>query len=223
MYLFKNSTHNYDIIHDNLNDIWLIADLSNKKYKFYYRYKLSDNDLNIRPKFKLTISNTINIIISTILLLLLFISLNSSTRDMRNDKIYDNFYTEYPALSINRSNITIQNSFDEAIIEMDNKNYNEALKNFKTVIDEGKNPNIIIAHFYTGAILQEKGRYRYAIDEYEIVINNKDNLFIEQANWYIGLCYLKNHQEDKAIKYFEKLLYNSTYKLQAEKILKKIN
>ena len=28
----------YEIIHDNLNGQWFIVDLSNKKYKFYYRY-----------------------------------------------------------------------------------------------------------------------------------------------------------------------------------------
>jgi hypothetical protein len=31
----KNEFNNYQLIHDNLNDQWLIIDLSNKKYKFY--------------------------------------------------------------------------------------------------------------------------------------------------------------------------------------------
>lgn len=27
----------YEIVHDNLNNQWLLVDLSNKKYKFYYK------------------------------------------------------------------------------------------------------------------------------------------------------------------------------------------
>ena len=30
----------YEIAHDNLNDIWLLYDLSNKKYKFYSRINI---------------------------------------------------------------------------------------------------------------------------------------------------------------------------------------
>jgi hypothetical protein len=37
MNLFKKNKLKYEIIHDNLNDQWIIADLSNKKYNFYYR------------------------------------------------------------------------------------------------------------------------------------------------------------------------------------------
>ena len=32
---------NYEIIHDNLNDQWFIADLSNKKYNFFCKPKIS--------------------------------------------------------------------------------------------------------------------------------------------------------------------------------------
>jgi tetratricopeptide (TPR) repeat protein len=223
MYLFNKSTGKYDIIHDNLNDIWLIADLSNKKYKFYYRYKHTNNNLNIpQNRFKLSFSNIFNLIISTTLLFLLFISLNVNNQCINNDRIYKEFYTKYPSLSISRSEVKNKNLINETLLSINNNDYTSALKNIQIIINSGKNDNVIIAHFYKGVILQEKGKYKEAIKEYEQVIKNEDNLFIEQAHWYIGLCYLKDHNKNKAIEYFNKLS-NSTYKNKSQEILSKIN
>jgi len=57
---------------------------------------------------------------------------------------------------------------------------------------------LAVAHFYSGASFQETGQYKNAINEYQMVINDKDNLFIEQAQWYIGLCYLQTNDSKKA-------------------------
>lgn len=223
MYLFNKSDHKYDIVHDNLNNIWLIADLSNKKYKFYYRYKYSERYSNINnKKNKLSLSNIINLTISSILLVLLFLSLNSSTKEMSNDRIYNEFYTEYQISNISRSEIKNTNLIDIALLDINNNNNKGALEKLQTIIDN-KGENVTIAHFYKGIILQKEGKYKDAIQEYENVIRNNDNLFIEQSNWYIALCYLKTHNKSKSIQYFNKLLYNSSYNKQAQKILSKIN
>ena len=36
-------TNHYEIIHDNLNNQWLLADLSNVNYKFFYKIDSTDN------------------------------------------------------------------------------------------------------------------------------------------------------------------------------------
>lgn len=223
MYLYKNTKYNYDIVHDNLNNIWLITDLSDKKYKFYYRYKLPHNNLKLKMcNFKLSIETFINLSISTLLLLLLIISLNSSTKHFADNNVYDKFYTEYPILSINRSETTNANSLQTALEDINKKEYNTALKNLQIIINDNNTENNIIAHFYTGVILQKKGDYKNSIIEYEKVINDKDNLFIEQSNWYIGLCYLRIHKKYKAIEYFNKITDN-TYKSKVQEILSEIN
>ena len=45
--------------------------------------------------------------------------------------------------------------------------------------------------FYKSASLQKLDKYNEAIAGYTIVINHGDNLFIEEAEWYRSLCYLK--------------------------------
>jgi hypothetical protein len=47
MNFFKKNKFNYEMIHDNLNGQWLIADLSNKKYKFFCRSSEFSNDKRV--------------------------------------------------------------------------------------------------------------------------------------------------------------------------------
>ena len=81
----------------------------------------------------------------------------------------------------------------------------------------------MVGHFYTGASLQETGKYQNAIKEYETVIIDKDNLFTEQAEWYIGLCYLQTNENRKAYRQFKKIAEKEGfYQQKAQSILNKI-
>ncbi|MDP3914552.1 MAG: hypothetical protein Q8R96_12540, partial [Bacteroidota bacterium] len=61
------------------------------------------------------------------------------------------------------------------------------------------------------------------IKEYEAVVTNKDNLFVEQADWYIGLCYLQTNENKKAIKQFKKIANtHGFYQQKALAILRKM-
>jgi len=78
-------------------------------------------------------------------------------------------------------------------------------------------------HFYTGVLFQETGKYQNAINQYEMVRTNKDNLFVEQADWYIGLCYLQTNEEEKAYNQFKEIAKNEGfYQLKAQAILRKM-
>ena len=48
--LFKNKT-TLEFIHDNLNDQWIIADLSNKKYKFYHKINNFNCKIYSNPQY----------------------------------------------------------------------------------------------------------------------------------------------------------------------------
>jgi hypothetical protein len=55
------------------------------------------------------------------------------------------------------------------------------------------------------------------------VIKQADNLFIEQSQWNIGLCYLGRNENEKAIKQFRRIVeQQGYYQKQAEKLLKKL-
>ena len=164
------------------------------------------------------------IVLSTVaasLILLLGLTGIMSRQYSQND-IYQKFYTKYEATGIVRSaNITANQTLTEALQKYENQDYKAALDLFSEVIN--KDQNNMVGHFYTGVSLQETGKYPDAIKEYETVIVDKDNLFTEQAQWFIGLCYLQTNENKKAYKQFKKIAKNEGfYQQKAQAILNKI-
>ncbi len=51
----------------------------------------------------------------------------------------------------------------------------------------------------TGISKFEEENYPEAKVSFTKVIDNKDNLFFEDAQWYLALCYLKTGEKDKAV------------------------
>jgi len=163
------------------------------------------------------------IVLSTVaasLILLLGIT-GIISRQSQGD-IYQKFYTKYEATGIVRSaNTTANQTLTEALQRFENKDYKAALDLFNEII--AKDQDNMVGHFYAGISLQESGKYQNAIKEYETVIIDKDNLFTEQAEWYIGLCYLQTNEDKKAYKQFKKIAKNEGfYQQKAQAILNKI-
>jgi tetratricopeptide (TPR) repeat protein len=138
------------------------------------------------------------------------------------DELYQKFYATYQTTGINRSaGMTTDQTLSEALQKFDNQDYKSAISLLQEVI--GRDQNNMVGHFYAGVSLQETGKYKSAIDEYQTVMINKDNLFVEQANWYIGLCYLQTNENKKAFTQFKKIAKKEGYyQLKAQAILRKI-
>lgn len=164
------------------------------------------------------------IVLSTVaasLILLLGVT-GIMSKQSSQDEIYQKFYNKYEATGIVRSaNATTNQTLTQALQRFENKDYKAAIDLFSEVIT--RDQNNMVGHFYAGASLQETGKYQNAIKEYETVIIDKDNLFTEQAEWYIGLCYLQTNENKKAYKQFKKIAKNEGfYQLKAQSILNKI-
>ena len=155
------------------------------------------------------------------LILLLGITGLLSKQSSQED-LYKKFYTAYQTTGITRSaDIIADKMLLLALQKADKQDFESALILLHDVIS--KNENNMVGHFYTGVSLQELGKYQKAITEYETVIIDKDNLFVEQANWYIGLCYLQTNEDKKAYKQFKKIAKEAGfYQLKAQAILRKM-
>jgi tetratricopeptide (TPR) repeat protein len=136
--------------------------------------------------------------------------------------IYQKFYAKYETTGISRSSNTIADqTLTLALQKFESKDYESALNLLQEVIS--KDQNNTVGHFYSGVSLQELGKYQNAIKEYEEVVTDKDNLFIEQADWYIGLCYLQTNENKKAIKQLKKIANaQGFYQQKALAILRKM-
>jgi hypothetical protein len=163
------------------------------------------------------------VIVSVAASLILLLSITGIlSRQSSPADLYQKYYTTYQTTGINRSaSLTTDQTLSEALQKFNNQDYDAALSLLQNVI--AKDQNNMVGHFYTGVSLQETGKFQNAIHEYETVIIDKDNLFTEQAEWYIGLCYLQTSENKKAYKQFKKIAKNEGfYQLKAQAILNKM-
>lgn len=139
-----------------------------------------------------------------------------SSKSYSSERLITEYYKAPHAVGQSRSvEYGSDNALKEAFNYYQQNDYTNALKCFRTL------DNQVTAKFYSGVCYIELGQYQEATDFFEFVINDKDNLFIEQAEWYIGLIYLMNNDKDKAFDHFNKISKaDSFYTDQAQEILK---
>jgi hypothetical protein len=144
------------------------------------------------------------------------------SRQSSQSELYQKFYTTYQTTGINRSaSSTTDQTLSDALQKFDNQDYKNALNLLQEVVS--RDQNNMVGHFYSGVSLQETGKYQNAIKEYNTVKINKDNLFVEQADWYIGLCYLQTNEDKKAFNQFIEIAKNNGfYQQKAQAILRKM-
>jgi hypothetical protein len=162
----------------------------------------------------------ISAVAASLILLLSITGLLSRYSSGKN--VYQKFYAKYETTGISRSSNTLANqTLAIALQKFNNQDYESALNLLQEVIS--RDMDNTVGHFYAGASLQELGKYQNAIKEYQAVVIQKDNLFIEQAEWYIGLCYLQTNENKKAIKQFKKIAnQKGFYQQEATVVLRKL-
>jgi tetratricopeptide (TPR) repeat protein len=136
--------------------------------------------------------------------------------------MYNSFYSRYESGGVYRSGGTeADESLTDALQKYNEKDYVGAIELFEQLVVNGEDN--ASSNFYAGVSYQELGNYPKAIGAFEKVLAEEDNLFIEQAEWYVGLCYLKTKQKAKAIEKFEKIRNSqSFYRIKADKLYKRI-
>jgi len=84
----------------------------------------------------------------------------------------------------------------QANLYFTNGEYKKAITLYDQAIKESNEK--FVYHFYKAASLQNLEKYEEAIPEYNRVITQSDNIFIEEAEWYKSLCYIKLGSKQKA-------------------------
>ena len=180
--------------------------------------KQTERSFAARFKFKKSIVSAVAASLILMLGITGLLSRNDSSQDL-----YQKFHDTYQTNGIARSaDITANQTLTSALRKFDNKDYNQALDLFKQVV--ATDNNNMVGHFYTAVALQETGKFQHAISEYNTVISDKDNLFIEQAHWYIALCYLQTNENSKTYKQFKEIAEKQGfYQEKASAILRKLD
>jgi tetratricopeptide (TPR) repeat protein len=146
-------------------------------------------------------------------------------RSFTNEQLFARYYAPYPSdVSIRSDDITTDNPITLGFLEYEKSNFSEAANYFNSALAKD-NTNIPV-RFYLGISCMETGLLSGAEISFKIVIENKFNLFTEQAKWYLSLNYIKSGDD----KYHEEImgLLNSIIENngdradEAEEIIKKM-
>jgi tetratricopeptide (TPR) repeat protein len=139
-----------------------------------------------------------------------------------SEEIVDQFYNTYEAPAAQRSAATEANTdYILGLKYYNEHDYRNAASLFTKVLEI--NPNDMQTYLLSGVSNMEVKQYSEAKRSFTTVIDDNNNLFIESAQWYLALCYLKTEEKDKATHLLlairdEKGLYSR----DAKKVLKKI-
>lgn len=123
------------------------------------------------------------------------------------------------ALSFKQVNANKQknalNSFGEAMIAYQDKNYDKAIDKFSTTVNSyGSTPQAVFGAYMLGSIYSEQNKYQEAIDWFKKAVTPKQSAeFVSgQALEGISASYENMGQTDEAIKYLQEALNDKRIK-----------
>jgi len=138
------------------------------------------------------------------------------------EEIFGKFYTSYETSAPARSfQAEINPDYTRAIEYYNVHDYRSAAMYFSKVI--GRDPRDIEATMMLGVSNFERNNYPEAEKSFRKVTATSDNMYLEDAEWYLALCYLRTDETAKAVDQFTSIQKStSIYSKKAGKILRNI-
>lgn len=112
---------------------------------------------------------------------------------MNPDEVIDKYMVPYEYQENSRS---AESTFLEAIDFFNNGDYGKALEGFESYLVN--NPGSMKITFLSGVANMERKNYEKAETWFNSVIENKNNLYVEDASYYLAWCYIKTKKISKA-------------------------
>ncbi|MEE4259981.1 MAG: tetratricopeptide repeat protein [Bacteroidales bacterium] len=139
-------------------------------------------------------------------------NMNSTTT---NQEIFSKYYTtENSMVTVRSTNVADFSPVNDGLKYFDQQNYQKALTTFQLA------PDNVVASLYSGFSYMELKQYDQAIVAFKNIIDQKDNLFIDQAEWNLGLCYVATDNTDQAKQLLTKITNSNTiYNIRAQQLL----
>ncbi len=173
-------------------------------------------------KFKINIySRQLQALAASVIVLMIIgaglLSNYMGNSNMSNYDIYTEYFIDEGSLLSTRSGIENSSSVESGVLMYSSNKYAEAISLF----DE--NPDNLIARLYSGFSYMKLEQFDMAEKQFEYIIKNSDNIFIDQAEWNLGLSCLANNKTEQAGSIFTMISSgNGAYSSQATDIIKEL-
>jgi tetratricopeptide (TPR) repeat protein len=120
-----------------------------------------------------------------------------SNRHLTNDEIIAQYYKSYDGVVVSRSSqAAAGDDYSTGLDYFNIHDYENAALYFSKVIK--RNPGNMESTMFYGTSSFEVKNYPAAQESFSKVIDDNNNLFIEDAEWYLALCYLQTNDMKKA-------------------------
>jgi tetratricopeptide (TPR) repeat protein len=172
--------------------------------------------------FRKTAARTASYAAAILLALILTSALYVALRPGSNDALFDRYYARYETPGAVRSVVSSGNTLMEnAIASYTAKEYDKAIGYLEQIISAEQGD--IETVFMHGMANMEVKNYPVASGSFSKVIEHNDNLYLEDAAWYLGLCYMMTGEKDKAAKQFSAISASgSRYSRDAAKLARRL-
>ena len=139
---------------------------------------------------------------------------------LTNEQIYQRHYEPYGATMIYRSGET-QSLITLAQSKYDAQDFFGAIEIYEQIL--GREPGQMESNLYSGISYLETEQYSKAENRFGTILDHNDNLYIEQAEWYLGFCYLKTGKNIEARAHFKEISKgDGSFNKKARKLMRNI-
>jgi tetratricopeptide (TPR) repeat protein len=141
-------------------------------------------------------------------------------KNLSSEDILKQYYKVYePPTSQRSANAGTDADFTLALEFYNAHDYDKAAALFNKVL--GSKPNDMQTVLLIGVTNFEEKKYPEAKQSFGRVIDDKNNLYVDHARWYLALCYLNTSETEKAKQLFTLIgSENGIYQNDARKIVR---
>jgi tetratricopeptide (TPR) repeat protein len=145
-----------------------------------------------------------------------------TTKPMTNEEVINKFYKPYETVSSSRSQEAfVSQDYARALEYYNIGDFRNAALYFGKVLNS--DPKYIESTMYYGVAKYEEKNYPEAVQKFKIIVDDGKNLYMEDAHWYLALCYIQTNDKDLAINQLNLISKSeSIYRKQAKTILRKM-
>lgn len=173
-----------------------------------------------QPRYRKVLSYAA--IASLAILISLGILLKVQHNKLTNDQIFEKHYEPYEVTMIYRSaESDYQRVLSQAMTKYEAQEYEVAINLFEQILLN--DPADMASSLYSGISYMETEQYKQADKKFRKILDHNDNLFLEQAEWYLGFCYLHTGRNLEARGHFKEIsIGEGSYNKKAKKIMRSI-
>lgn len=131
--------------------------------------------------------------------------------------VYNEFFTDEGSLLTTRSGVETTNAVETGIEYYDNNEYEKAID---LLIGS---PDNVTARLYAGLAYMKLEKFGNAEEQFKYILKHNDNIFIDQAEWNLGLSYLASKKTNEANEIFSKIASeDGAYRTKADEIINQL-